>query len=81
MNEERDNKLSFKRFHKKKCKFCINKVEYIEYKDVASLRQFTTERGKILSGRITGNCARHQRQLANAIKNARIAALMPFVAN
>ena len=72
--------LSFKKFSRKKCRFCINKVKYIDYKDISTLKSFTTERGKILSARITGNCARHQRQLASAIKNARLAALMPFVA-
>jgi len=72
--------VNLKKFSKKKCKFCVNKVKYIDYKDVATLRQYTTERGKILSARTTGNCAKHQRQLARAIKNARIAALMPFVA-
>ena len=71
--------ISFRKFHRKKCKFCINKVSYIDYKDVSILKQYTTERGKILSARITGNCARHQRQMASAVKNARVAALMPFV--
>jgi small subunit ribosomal protein S18 len=72
--------LNFRKFQKKKCKFCINKVGYIDYKDLGALRQFTTERGKILGSRITGNCAKHQRQLAADIKNARVVALMPFVA-
>ncbi len=72
--------VNLKKFNKKKCKFCVNKVSYIDYKDIGTLKQFTTERGKILSARATGTCAKHQRQLARAIKNARIAALMPFVA-
>ena len=71
--------LSFRKFQRKKCKFCINKVSYIDYKDVGMLKQYTTEKGKILSARITGNCARHQRQMASSVKNARVAALMPFV--
>lgn len=75
-----DSGISFRKFSRKKCRFCINKVKYIDYKDLATIKPFTTERGKILSARITGNCARHQRQLAGAVKNARAAALMPFVA-
>ena len=77
--DDRRSSISFRKFHRKKCRFCVNKVAYIDYKDVATLSQFTSERGKILSSRITGNCARHQRQLAGAIKNSRGAALMPFV--
>ena len=79
-DNDRDDDLNFKKFHRKKCKFCISKVRYVDYKDLATLKQYTTERGKILSARITGNCARHQRQMAGAIKNTRVAALMPFVA-
>ena len=74
-----EKRITFKKYQKRKCKFCVNKIKYVDYKDLSSLRSFTTERGKMLSGRITGNCARHQRQLASAIKNARIAVLMPFV--
>jgi small subunit ribosomal protein S18 len=64
---------------KKVCKFCIQKLK-IDYKDADSLRRFITERGKILPRRITGTCAKHQRALAAAIKQARIIALLPFVA-
>lgn len=64
---------------KKVCSFCVDKIERIDYKDAARLRRFLTERGKILPRRITGNCARHQRQLTRAIKRARIVALLPFV--
>ena len=64
---------------KKVCKFCIQKLK-IDYKDADSLRRFITERGKILPRRITGTCAKHQRALAEAIKRARIIALLPFVA-
>ncbi len=64
-------------FKKKVCKFCTKKLT-IDYKDVDTLRRFTTEMGKILPRRITGTCAKHQRQLARAIKRARILALLPF---
>jgi len=64
---------------KKVCKFCVQKLK-IDYKDADALRRFITERGKILPRRITGTCAKHQRALAEAIKRARIIALLPFVA-
>ena len=66
-------------FRKKVCKFCTGRAK-INYMDSDALRRFTTERGKILPRRITGNCAKHQRQLAQAVKRARILALLPFVA-
>lgn len=70
-----------KRFRRKKvCTFCIDKVRYIDYKDAKMLRGFMTERGKIIPRRISGNCARHQRQLTIAIKRARNIALLPFTA-
>ena len=56
------------------------KVDHIDYKDVAKLRRFVTERGKILPRRISGNCAKHQRQVTVAIKRARNIALLPFTA-
>jgi small subunit ribosomal protein S18 len=65
---------------KKVCRFCLEKVSGIPYRDVARLQRFITERGKIIPSRISGNCARHQRQLAGAIKRARYIALMPFTA-
>ena len=65
---------------KKVCSFCVNKVEAIDYKDVPKLRRYITERGKILPRRISGNCAKHQRQLTVAIKRARNIALLPFTA-
>ncbi|HHY03826.1 MAG TPA: 30S ribosomal protein S18 [Thermoanaerobacterales bacterium] len=68
-----------KRVKKKKvCSFCMEKAETIDYKDYNRLRKFITERGKILPRRITGNCAKHQRQLTVAIKRARNIALLPF---
>ena len=65
---------------RKVCSFCVDKVEHIDYKDVAKLRRFVTERGKILPRRISGNCAKHQRQVTVAIKRARNIALLPFTA-
>lgn len=65
-------------FRKKVCKFCSNKLK-IDYKDADVLRRFVTERGKILPRRITGSCAKHQRALALAIKQARAIALLPYV--
>ena len=67
-------------FHKKVCRFCGNKTK-IDYKDVDGLRRFMTERGKILPRRITGTCAKHQRELARAIKRARAICLLPYVAD
>jgi small subunit ribosomal protein S18 len=68
-----------KRFPRKKiCRFCADKVADIDYKDIKRLRSLITERGKIIPRRISGNCARHQRQLGTAIKRARSIALMPF---
>ena len=64
---------------KKVCGFCVDKVENIDYKDIARLRRYMSERGKILPRRVTGTCARHQRELTVAIKRARHLALLPYV--
>ncbi len=64
---------------RKVCRFCADKVRDIDYKQIQVLRAFLTETGKILSSRITGNCARHQRGLSRAIKRARNLALLPYV--
>ena len=69
-----------RRHSRKVCSFCVDKVDHIDYKDVAKLRRFVTERGKILPRRISGNCAKHQRQVTVAIKRARNIALLPFTA-
>ena len=66
---------------KKVCAFCAEKVEHIDYKDAAKLRKFVSERSKILPRRITGTCAEHQRQLTDAIKRARIVALLPYISD
>jgi len=67
-------------FKKKVCRFCANKSK-IDYKEADVLRRFMTERGKILPRRITGTCAKHQRELTNAIKRGRAICLLPFVAD
>ena len=64
---------------KKVCLFCAEKIEHIDYKDVARLRKNLTERSKILPRRVTGNCALHQRQLTTAVKRARQVALIPYI--
>ena len=64
---------------KRICRFCENRVAYVDYKDPKKLAKFTTEVGKILPRRTSGNCARHQRQLTIAIKRARHLALLSFV--
>jgi small subunit ribosomal protein S18 len=66
-------------FKRKICRFCANKDLVIDYKNIEVLERFITDRGKILPRRITGTCSKHQRSLANAIKRARILALLPFV--
>ena len=64
---------------KKVCAFCVDKIEEIDYKDINRLRKYITERAKIMPRRVTGTCARHQRQLTTAIKRARHIALLPYV--
>ncbi|MEA3423940.1 MAG: 30S ribosomal protein S18 [Bacillota bacterium] len=72
--------MAFKRKKRKKvCRFCEDKSQTIDYKDVKKLQRFITERGKILPRRVSGTCAKHQRALTVAIKRARIMALIPFV--
>ena len=66
---------------KKVCAFCAEKVEVIDYKDAAKLRKFVSERSKILPRRITGTCAKHQRELTTAIKRARQIAILPYISD
>ena len=80
MSEERAKRPRGRRPKKKVCQFCVDKVEHIDYKDTMRLRRYTTERGKILPRRMSGNCAKHQRQLSEAIKRARAIALLPYTA-
>lgn len=69
-----------RRFQKRRfCKFCVDKTSFIDYKDVKTLRSYLTERGKIIAGRMTGTCAKHQRELTTAIKRARNIVFLPFV--
>ena len=79
--EERKMKPRPHKSRRKVCGFCADKLEHIDYKDVARLRKFTTERGKIMPRRMSGVCAKHQRELAIAIKRARQVALMPYVSD
>ena len=81
MSEERIRRPRGRKPRRKVCQFCVDKVQHIDYKDVARLRRFTSERGKILPRRMTGTCAKHQRQLSVAIKRARTIALMPYVSD
>ena len=69
-----------RRFKRKSCRFCADKINFIDYKDSNRLRNFVTERGKIVPRRITGNCSRHQHILTRAIKRARIMGMLPFTA-
>ena len=85
-NKDADDKndakggLRMKRARKKVCSFCMDKVKEIDYKDIAKIKKFTSERGKILPRRISGCCAKHQRQLTLAIKRARHIAFLPYTA-
>ena len=75
---ERVRRSGGRRGRRKVCAFCVEKVDVIDYKDVAKLRRYISERGKILPRRVTGTCAHHQRELTVAIKRARHLALLPF---
>ena len=66
------------RRRKKVCKFCASDAKAIDYKDVATLKEYISERGKILPRRVTGTCARHQRAITTAVKRARNIALLPY---
>ncbi len=66
---------------KKVCTFCVDKATEIDYKDIAKLGKYTSDRAKILPRRVTGTCAKHQRELTTAIKRARQVALMPYTAD
>lgn len=78
MEEKTVKKPMRKPARRKVCAFCQEKVEVIDYKDVNRLKKYVTEGGKILPRRMSGVCAMHQRELSNAIKRARIVALLPF---
>ncbi len=78
-NERPKKKVFFRR--RKVCKFCVDKTEWVDYKDTKLLQGFILERAKILPRRISGTCARHQRMVQEAIKRARHLALIPFTAD
>lgn len=73
------NNKKRKNSKRRPCMFCLDKMEYIDYKNVEVISKFINTHGKILSSRVTGTCARHQRGLSTAIKRARIMALIPFI--
>ncbi|MCD6129803.1 MAG: 30S ribosomal protein S18 [Deltaproteobacteria bacterium] len=79
-NDKYKNK-NYSFFKKKVCHFCVNKLNDVDYKDVGLLSKFITERCKILPGRASGTCAKHQRVLTKVIKKARMMALLPFSAS
>lgn len=76
---DRNDRPRDRKPRKKVCAFCVDKVETIDYKDIPRLRRYLSERSKIVPRRVTGSCARHQRQLTIAIKRARHLALLPYV--
>jgi small subunit ribosomal protein S18 len=78
MSERREHGGRPRRPTRKVCAFCVEKINYIDYKEVGRLRRFVSERGKILPRRVTGTCAKHQRPLTDALKRARAIALLPF---
>ena len=77
---ERPERPRDRKPRRKVCAFCVDKIETIDYKDVPRLRRYLSERAKIVPRRVTGTCARHQRQLTVAIKRARHVALLPYTA-
>ncbi len=78
-----ENALNKKRRKRrpKVCNFCVDKVTSVDYKEIEKLKKYVTDRGKIVPRRVTGACAKHQRQLTRAIKRARIIALLPFTSD
>ncbi len=77
----KDSKKRRRPFPRRKvCRFCADKNLKVDYRDANTLKLFTTERGKIVPRRISGNCARHQRQISVAVKRARQIAIMPYAA-
>jgi len=78
---EKSDRMNRGRKRRKVCSFCADKVESIDYKDTAKLRRYISERAKILPRRMTGTCAKHQRELTIAIKRARHLALLPYTAD
>ena len=81
MAYDKNNGRLNRKGRKKVCSFCVDKVESIDYKDVNKLNKYTSDRAKILPRRVTGTCAKHQRELTTAIKRARHVALMPYTSD
>lgn len=81
MSYDKNDRRGNRRGRRKVCTFCVEKTEHIDYKDVAKFQKFTSERAKILPRRVTGTCAKHQRELTTAIKRARQVALMPYISD
>lgn len=82
MEENKQAKRQVRRVPKKKvCNFCVDKVSEIDYKDIAKLKKYVTEKGKIIPRRANGCCAKHQRMLSEAVKRARVMALLPYKAD
>ena len=79
--EQRSGGMRMMRKKRKVCAFCAEKLDDIDYKDVARIKKFLSERSKILPRRITGNCAKHQRFLTTAVKRARHIALIPYISD
>ena len=75
------NRMNNTRRRKKVCIFCEDKIDHIDYKDTVRLRKFISERGKILPRRVSGACAKHQRQVTVAVKRARVVALLPYISD
>ena len=78
---ERNDHPRGRKPRRKVCAFCVDRIQEIDYKDVPRLRKYLSERAKIVPRRVTGTCARHQRQLTVAIKRARHLALLPYVSD
>lgn len=81
MAYEKNDRRPNKKGRKKVCSFCVEKAESIDYKDINKLNKFTSDRAKILPRRVTGTCAKHQRDLTIAIKRARQVALLPYTSD
>jgi len=81
MNPRNSRRKQRKPYHRRKvCRFCAEHMDELDYKDTRTLRNFVTERGKLIPRRISGNCAKHQRLMTLAVKRARYMALMPYTA-
>ncbi|MEA2477284.1 MAG: small subunit ribosomal protein [Actinomycetota bacterium] len=76
--DKRSKPQTVRKGRKKYCQFCADQVSYVDYKDIALLRKFMSDRGKIRARRVSGNCSQHQRLVATAVKNAREMALLPY---